>query len=146
MSEVIKEFLVALGYKVDSSSEAAAKRSLDEAAAAAEAGTKRINDADDKATKERGKRSAQRRKNAADEAKSFDESLKSQVRSATTQGVLIAQAIDGMAKVAVNSIVAIVREFDALYFATQRTQASASNLSALRYAFEQMGGSADVGQ
>lgn len=94
-TDVIREFLVSIGYKVDGSTEAKFKQS---------------------------------------------------VETATKLVAAMAAAAAAMAVAVEAAIVKTARQFDQLYWSTQRVGASAANVKAFGYALSQVGGSADAAQ
>ncbi|TXH81181.1 MAG: hypothetical protein E6Q77_08610 [Rhizobium sp.] len=67
----------------------------------------------------------------------FNESLK----GAVVQAQLLADAIEGMARIVVEGVQKVARSFDSLYWSSQRAGASVQNIRALSYAVSQLGGS-----
>ncbi len=135
----MKEFLVAIGFAADRAGEAEAKKALD----TIEDSINKIDEADRKRTKNERKESKKR----ADETKKgtteLQDALKKQVRAATTQGLLIAEALGKIGERVAQAVAQTIKQYDRLYFASKETGASAKKLGAIGYAFEQIGGSAD---
>jgi hypothetical protein len=94
-TDVIREFLVSIGYKVDGSTE---------------------------------------------------QKFKQSVETATKLVAAMAAAAAAMAVAVEAAIVKTARQFDQLYWSTQRVGASAANVKAFGYALSQVGGSADAAQ
>lgn len=67
--------------------------------------------------------------------------LKETIRTAALQAQVLADALEAMAKTAARAISDVIKGFDDLYFASQRTNASVTNIRALSYAFSQVGSS-----
>lgn len=64
------------------------------------------------------------------------------VRSATTQALLLADAVESMSKAVARHVNAVVQSFDHLSYASARTSTSVDKLKGLQYGFTQVGGSA----
>lgn len=69
--------------------------------------------------------------------------FKESMRGAVVQAQLLADAIEGMARIVVDGVAKVARSFDSLYWSSQRTGASVQNIRALSYAVSQLGGSYD---
>ncbi|NTG00111.1 hypothetical protein G6L30_08255 [Agrobacterium rhizogenes] len=69
--------------------------------------------------------------------------FKESMRGAVVQAQLLADAIEGMARIVVEGVAKVARSFDSLYWSSQRTGASVQNIRALSYAVSQLGGSYD---
>jgi len=67
--------------------------------------------------------------------------FKESMRGAVVQAQLLADAIEGMARIVVEGVQKVARSFDSLYWSSQRTGASVQNIRALSYAVSQLGGS-----
>lgn len=69
--------------------------------------------------------------------------FKESMRGAVVQAKLLADAIEGMARIVGEGVAKVARSFDSLYWSSQRTGASVQNIRALSYAVSQLGGSYD---
>ncbi|QIB36597.1 hypothetical protein G3A56_00095 [Rhizobium oryzihabitans] len=67
--------------------------------------------------------------------------FKDSVRSATLQAELMSKAIVAAAKTTAEALQQVAKNFDSLYWTSQRTGASVQNIRALSYAVSQLGGS-----
>lgn len=154
---IIREFLVALGYKVDSSSEQQFIKSTQQTASAAEDASKRINSAGDSQAKAEAKHAAGHKKTAETTAKEDKQRAKDEQRllgerikfweesgrkiGGAIRTSFLATGAAGLGGLA--AYTALIKRstgsLDQLYFATKRTGSSAQNLGNLRYAFVQLG-------
>lgn len=71
--------------------------------------------------------------------KSSEDKLKATVRTAAVQAQLLADALEAMAKTAAQALEGVIKGFNDLYFASQRTNSSVANIRAMSYAFSQVG-------
>jgi muramidase (phage lysozyme) len=118
--DVIKEFLVSIGYDLDSSS----AKKVSEATAKLE---KQIVDGI--------KRQTEAEKRAADEHKKV-------TRDAVLQARLWGDAIEEAGRRIVSSVANITSGFENLYYLSKRTNSSVSEIKQFGYAISQMGGTA----
>lgn len=131
-NEVIKEFLIAVGFKTD---ERSAKRTTELIA-----GVEKQLVANDKAARER---------DAAEKARVAAQTLRASETAAALR--MVGGAVAAFATVAATAMGAValaikngIGEFDKLYYVAGRTGASVNNLKALGYAFKQTGSSAEA--
>lgn len=123
-TEILKEFLIAVGFKTDASSYKRASDAIDSV---------------EKKVAENDKRDRQR---------VTDEGRRHEVRKRNAEGLAlalggVAAAATAAATVVAGAMVKIAGSFDNLYFISQRTGASANTLKSLGYAFGQVGSSAE---
>ena len=123
-TEILKDFLIAVGFKLDESSYKRAQSAIDKV---------------EKTIGENDKR---------DENRVTAEQRRHEVRKRNADG--LALALGGVAAAAATAatvvgaaMVKMAGGFDNLYFVSQRTGASANNLKSLGYAFSQVGSTAE---
>ncbi|MEX6506962.1 phage tail tip lysozyme [Jiella sp. M17.18] len=71
-----------------------------------------------------------------------EEKFKSTIRGAALQAKLLADGIEALVRTVAEGVQKIGRDFDTLYWSSQRVGASATNLKAFAYGMSQIGGSA----
>lgn len=123
-TEILKEFLIAVGFKTDESS------------------YKRASDAIDGVEKKVAENDRRDRQRVTEEGKRHE------VRKRNAEGLAlalggVATAAAAAATVVGAAMVKIAGGFDNLYFVSQRTGASVNNLKGIGYAFSQVGSSAE---
>lgn len=123
-TEILREFLIAVGFKTDESSYKRASDAIDSV-------EKKVSD-NDKRDRERvtaeGRRHEVRKRNAEGLALALGGVATAAAAAATVVGAAMVKMAGG---------------FDSLYFVSQRTGASANNLKSLGYAFSQVGSTAE---
>jgi hypothetical protein len=124
MSSVIQEFLVALGFHVDPASQ----KKFTEALGKNEADVRKSASATE----------AEIKRSAAANGRAVEERAAAIGRNVAAFVTIASAAALG----AVTAIEKIAKSFDELYYASQRSGASAENIKALKYALSQSGGSA----
>ena len=154
--DVLASFLVALGFKVDTASQASAKKSVADYEKAVREAEKRIEDArwagaqtEAEVAKLARETNLKLAREALDRAKETEKKEKEVADKRKERAKEFAAGLERMALAAAAAATAIeyavgkiAGSFDNLYFQAQRSGTSVQSLKALQYAFSQTGGTA----